>query len=30
VDPNGALLMRTSDGALVPVHAGEVNWRRTL
>ena len=28
VDESGALLMRTSDGQLVPVHAGEVNWRK--
>jgi BirA family biotin operon repressor/biotin-[acetyl-CoA-carboxylase] ligase len=28
VDENGALLMRTRDGELVPVHAGEVNWRK--
>lgn len=28
VDGTGALLMRTLDGALVPVHAGEINWRK--
>jgi BirA family transcriptional regulator, biotin operon repressor / biotin---[acetyl-CoA-carboxylase] ligase len=28
VDGSGALLMRTPDGALVPVHAGEINWRK--
>lgn len=29
VDDSGALLMRTMDGRLVPVHAGEINWRKT-
>jgi BirA family transcriptional regulator, biotin operon repressor / biotin---[acetyl-CoA-carboxylase] ligase len=28
VGEDGALLMRTSDGNLVPVHAGEVNWEK--
>lgn len=28
VDESGALLMRTADGRLVPVHAGEINWRK--
>jgi BirA family biotin operon repressor/biotin-[acetyl-CoA-carboxylase] ligase len=28
VDESGELLMRTSDGRLVPVHAGEINWRK--
>jgi BirA family transcriptional regulator, biotin operon repressor / biotin---[acetyl-CoA-carboxylase] ligase len=27
---DGALLMRTPDGLLVPVHAGEVNWQKTV
>jgi BirA family transcriptional regulator, biotin operon repressor / biotin---[acetyl-CoA-carboxylase] ligase len=26
LDPGGALLVRTSDGTLVPVYAGEVDW----
>ena len=29
VDESGALLIRKSDGGLIPVHAGEVNWRKT-
>lgn len=28
VDETGALLMRTPDGRLVPVHAGEINWEQ--
>lgn len=28
VDGSGALLMRTEDGRLMPVHAGEINWRK--
>lgn len=28
VDSSGALLMRTEDGRRVPVHAGEINWRK--
>lgn len=28
VDESGGLLMRTSDGQLVTVHAGEINWRK--
>ncbi len=26
VDPSGALLIRSGNGTVVPVHAGEVNW----
>jgi BirA family transcriptional regulator, biotin operon repressor / biotin---[acetyl-CoA-carboxylase] ligase len=28
VDEGGALLVRTADGTSVPVHAGEINWRK--
>jgi BirA family biotin operon repressor/biotin-[acetyl-CoA-carboxylase] ligase len=28
VGEDGALLMRNSDGDLIPVHAGEVNWSK--
>lgn len=28
VDASGALLLRTPDGLVRPVHAGEINWRR--
>lgn len=29
VDETGALRMRTGDGHLVPVHAGEIQWQKT-
>ena len=29
LDPSGALLVRTSDGTLIPVHAGEVDWPKS-
>jgi len=29
VDEHGALLIRTGDGKLVAIHAGEVNWQKT-
>jgi BirA family biotin operon repressor/biotin-[acetyl-CoA-carboxylase] ligase len=29
VDEGGALIARTTDGARVPIHAGEIDWRKT-
>jgi BirA family biotin operon repressor/biotin-[acetyl-CoA-carboxylase] ligase len=30
VDASGALLIRTSDGKIISVHSGQVNWPRSL